>query len=268
MHRFFKYSITSENIEAYEQIFENANIFDCHTHIGVDKDKHYLTAEMLVKSMKDSNVNKAVIFPFNGLTDSYSNFRKANEVILKASARHPEKFIPFFRLDPHKEWKKEFNLRVRQGFRGIKLHPRSQNFPITFSKALDIYDACQQNNLVLLIHAGFGIESAAEDLLSISRSFSDLGIIVGHSGFLDLENVITKLGGRKNIFFDTSTLRIFDLFELLKKVNYRKISFGSDIPYYDIDLALEGLVDSAIMVSKPVQQIRAILGENISRWFD
>jgi uncharacterized protein len=268
MHRWFKYSLTSENIEAYEQIFENTDVVDCHSHIGVDKDKHYLTAEMLIDSMNDSNISRAIVFPLNGLMDASSNFRKANDTLLKAFSRNPKRFIPFFRLDPRREWKKEFNLRLKQGFMGIKLHPRSQHFPLTFSKAFDIYDACEKNNLVLLIHAGFGIESAAGGLLHISRNFPKLRMLIGHSGFLDLKNVIRNLGDRKNILFDTSTLRVFDLFDLLKKVDYRKIAFGSDMPYYDIDLALEGLVDSAISVSKPVHQIRAILGGNVSGWFD
>jgi hypothetical protein len=266
MHRWSNYSITSENIGIYEEIFENVKVVDAHAHIGIDKDGHKITADSLIKAMDASNVDKALIFPLNPPKDSV-NFNRSNDAILLAAKFYKERFIPFFRLDPNKKWKKEFETRLSQGFKGLKLHPRSQNFRLMSSKVAKIYEECEKNNLPILFHTGFGLEEIAEDLLQISKRFSKLKIILGHAGFVDMDNVIKKLSKRNNVLFETSSLKIFDLFDLLKAVDCQKIIFGSDAPYYDIDLALEGLIDSAITVGRTATQIKKILGENILKWF-
>lgn len=266
MHKWSSYSLTSENIGIYEEIFENVKIIDTHAHIGKDEDGHSMSADKLIKYMDTANINKSIVFPLNDNNHSV-NFNESNDAILLAAKVYQDRFIPFFRLDPNKSWKEEFNLRLGQGFKGIKLHPRSQNFKLTSSKVMGIYEEAEKNNIAILVHTGFGLEEVAEELVEITKKFSNLKIIIGHAGFVDLDNVIKKLGKKENIIFDTSTLKIFDLFDLLKKVDYQKIAFGSDIPYYDIDLALEGLIDSAITVGKTAYQIKKILGGNIAKWF-
>ena len=266
MHKWSQYSLTSENIGLYEEIFENLKIIDCHAHLGQDKDHHQMTAARLIKLMDESNVDKAIIFPLNNPSDTV-NFHGSNDSVLQAAKKYPERFIPFFRLTPHKRWRDEFNLRVQQGFKGLKLHPRSQRFRLKFSKAMKMYDIAEKNNLAIMMHAAFGLEEIADDLLVIVKKFPKLRLIVGHSGFVDLDNVIKKIAKMENVLFDSSAVKIFDLFELFKKVEYTKIVFGSDSPYYDIDLALEGLIDTAITVGKTANQIRKILGGNITKWF-
>ncbi len=266
MHRWSDYSLTSENIGIYEEIFENLKIIDCHTHIGIDKDGHKQTADQLVKSMDGSNINKAIVFPLNDPRDNKS-FHRPNDEVLLACELYKDRLIPFFRLNPNNPWKEEFNLRLSQGFRGIKLHPRSQDFKLLSSKIMEVYDAAQNNNLVILMHTGFGLEEIADDLLKIVRQFPKLKMIIGHAGFVDLDNVIKKISRIDNLILDTSTVKIFDLFDLFKKVDVAKLAFGSDSPYYDIDLALEGLIDSAITVGMSSGKIKKLLGGNMEKWF-
>jgi len=266
MHKWSKYSLTSENIGIYEEIFENVQIIDCHTHIGQDVDGHRMTADHLIKGMNDASINKSIIFPLNDPRNR-TTFSEPNDAILLASKVYSDRFIPFFRLNPNEEWKPEFDLRLEQGFKGVKLHPRSQNFKFLAPKALKIYEECEKNNLVLLLHAGFGLEEIADELYTIAKKFPKLNIILGHGGFVDIDNVIAKLSKRDNVLFDTSTTKIFDIFDFLKKVDFRKIAFGSDIPYYDINIALQGVIDSAIMCGKTAYQIKKILGGNVAQWF-
>lgn len=265
MHRWSKYSITSENIGIYEEIFENVQIVDCHTHIGKDEDGHALTADRLIKLMDKSRIDKAIAFPLNDPRNNRT-FTEPNDAILLAAKVYENRIVPFFRLNPNVGWKNEFKLRVEQGFRGVKLHPRSQNFGLTSKKAMDVYEECEKNNLIILTHMGFGLETVADDIKKIAKKFPKLKLILGHSAFVDIQDVIKKTSHLDNVLFDTSTVKMFDLFDLLRKVDYRKIIFGSDIPYYDIDLALEGLIDAAITVGKTANQIKKILGGNITKW--
>ena len=84
---------------------------------------------------------------------------------------------------------------------------------------------------------------------------------------MDLDNTVKKMGKAKNVLFEMSTMQIFDLFTLMSSVNEKKLVFGSDIPYYDIGISLEAVIDTAIMLNKSPSQIQDMLGNNMLRWF-
>lgn len=260
-----KYFIESENIGVYEQIFEGVYIIDAHSHIGVDRDGHSMTAVQLIRQLDKNGINESIIFPLND-PQAGLNYTMPNDRIFRAYKAYKDRFIPFFRLNPNNGWRDEFTLRVDQGFQGVKLHPRSQDFAITGSKVMKIYEKMEQSNLLLLIHAGFGLDYVAEELNIVAKTFPKLRIILGHGGFPDLQNVIKLLASRENVFFESSTMRVFDLLELLKHIPYKRIVFGSDIPYYDQTLALQMLIDSGSLARHGPGHIRSILGENIQRW--
>lgn len=254
-----------ENFEAYEAIFSNVMIVDAHTHIGRDKDGHSIDEAEFLAGMKMAYVNMAIVFPQN---ESINNaFSKANDRVYKFYKKFPQNIIPFFRLNPKSKWKREYTKRMMQGFRGVKLHPRSQHFGISSGYAMKVYERAEKNRLPVLIHTGFGLESVANDIKKVVDTFPKLRLILGHAAFVDLENTIKKVGNKENVLFETSTLRIFDLLKLINSVDYTKVVFGSDVPYYDFDLALEMLVDTAIISNKKPNQIKAILGGNVLKWF-
>ena len=260
-----KYFIENQNIGAYEQVLEDVKIIDVHTHIGKDRDGQALSSPELLRHMKANGIDKAVIFPFND-REAGSDYSIPNQRILNLSKKNPDKYVPFFRLDPNKSWEKEFNKRVGQGFAGLKLHPRSQKFKMSSNEVMKICEKVEKAGIILLMHAGFGLDYVADDLNRISKTFPKMKFLVGHGGFPELEKVMSMLKDKANVMFDVSTMRIFDLVELLKNVSYKKIVFGSDIPLYDQALALQMLVDSAILAKQKPHQIRSILGGNIEKW--
>lgn len=250
----------------YKKIFENILIFDAHTHIGIDKDGEKLTAKQLIRFMDNSQINKSIIFP---LDDPYDKtFSKPNKVVFNSYKRYPNKFVPFFRLNPHSKWENEFNKCLKLGFRGIKLHPRSQKFDILDNKVTKIYEKAEENDLPVLIHTGFGTEeeNIAKKLERITNFFPKLKLILGHGAFVDLDETIKRLGKKENIIFELSTIRILDLFNLIQKIDTKKLVFGSDIPYYNPDLSLHVTIEASILANKKPKEIQKILGENIVRW--
>lgn len=260
-----KYFIESENIGLYEQIFEKVNIIDCHAHVGSDIDGHHMNAGELIKELDRNDIDKAIIFPLND-PHAGSNFSQPNDKIWRAFKSSSTRFIPFFRLHPKYDWREEFEKRVSQGFVGLKLHPSSQNFSLTSQRAMKLYEKLEDAGLIMLIHLGFGFDSIATDMNTIARTFPKLRILLGHGAFPDLINAIHLLPKHNNVLFEVSTMRVFDLLELLKSVSSQKIAFGSDIPYYDQTLSLQLLVDSATLARKQPHQIRRMLGENIEKW--
>ncbi|MFH1134239.1 MAG: amidohydrolase family protein [Nanoarchaeota archaeon] len=254
----------NENRDVYETIFSHVHIIDAHTHLGTDKDGHRLTKLDLTKEMDRVHVNQAVVFPLDE-KKSY-NFHKQNDRILQLHKDQPDRFIPFFRLNPHQQWKKEYQLRIMQGFRGIKLHPRSQRFKITSTEAMAIYGQAQDTRLPIILHTGFGVSEVSEALMQITKEFPRLKLILGHSAFVELEETAAVAKHNFNILFDTSTLTIFDLLTLLGIVGPDQIAFGSDAPYSSMDVSLQMTIDTAILNNLSPSSIKAILGGNISKW--
>jgi predicted TIM-barrel fold metal-dependent hydrolase len=260
------YTVDPEHEKLYDDIFKNLVIVDSHTHLGEDKDKHRMGAKKLITNMDSSGINKAIAFPLNH-PDYSKTFTKPNDIIYRAYKKYPERIIPFMRLNPrYDEWKTEYVNRVEQGFVGIKLHPRSQRFRIGSPSSSEIFRLAEKENRVVIIHTGFGVRKLAVNLKKTIKRFPDLRLILAHAAFIDIQTVINDVKDNDNILFETSSLRIFDLFELMKNVSYKKIIFGSDTPYYDQMLSLQMLVDTALILKKTPNQIKEMLGGNIIRW--
>jgi hypothetical protein len=186
---------------------------------------------------------------------------------LRSYKGHTDRIIPFFRLNPrYAEWKDELKERVQQGFRGIKLHPRSQKFRINSAAIKEIIKKAEEHDLFLLIHTGFGVRYLEKDVAAVVKEFPKVRFILGHAAFPSINEVMKSVGGKSNVVFETSSLRIFDLYDLIKNVSYKNIVFGSDMPYYDQTLSLEALIDTAALLKKTPNQIKEMLGGNMVRW--
>lgn len=261
------YSGSGKISDAYKEILDNLFIFDAHTHIGRDRDGNSIGYKKLLKQMDHFDVNTALVFCLNNPDDNES-FSKSNDKVLEASKTSKGRLVPFFRLNPTvKKWKKELKRCSSLGFNGIKLHPRSQKFDMLGSAAKEIYSISEENEFPLILHVGLGIDDAAEKLLKISREFKKLKLIVGHAGYVDLNNLIKQADRMKNFYFETSTVNVFDLFELMEGINNKQIVYGSDTPYWDMGLGLEMVIQTALSLKKSTLAIRDMLGGNILKWF-
>jgi len=261
------YSGKGKISDAYKDLIENLLIVDAHTHIGRDTDGHSISANRLLSDMDYFGVNMAIAFPLNNPRDNHT-FSKSNDYIINASKKAKERIIPFCRLNPRfEEWKNEIVRCAELGFRGIKLHPRSQDFIINGEEAKEVYAAAEEKNMAVIVHCGLAVDNAAEKLESIAKEFKKLKFIIGHAGFVDMENMIKRSTHMKNFVFETSTVNVFDLFELMDGVDNKQIVFGSDVPYWDMGVSLEMNIQTALSLKKSATSIRGMLGGNILKWF-
>ena len=57
-------------------------IIDAHVHVGTEKSGFYSTKEMILRNMKENNIDKSIIFPLN--SDEIKDcFYKSNDLIVK-----------------------------------------------------------------------------------------------------------------------------------------------------------------------------------------
>ncbi len=244
----------------YRGIIKSSPVIDAHVHLGLDDNGESSSVEAIIKEMNRMNVTRSAIFPFSD-PERGDDFHKPNEKILEAVKKYPNRFIPFFRLDPKNKWKKEFTLRASQGFVGIKLHPVSQKFRLDSKNCVEIVKRAGKNNLVVLIHTGLGMAELSSQIKGLLAKVDDVKIILGHAAFVDMDSVIKVVKDNPNIYFEISAIRVFDFYNLIKQISTKRIIFGTDYPFYDSPLTLELLIGVALTYKKSINLIKNMLGK-------
>jgi len=158
-------------------------------------------------------------------------YRDANDVILADASRWEGRLVPFCRLDPNLGAVEEGIRCIELGARGIKLHPRSDDFLMGSPEAREIFALANEHRLTVLIHAGRGIPALGRHTLEYSDEFPDTRIILAHAAVSDLSWIWRHLPGHPNVFIDTSWWVPDDLVFLFCQVPPGQILFASDVPY-------------------------------------
>ena len=249
-----------------ERLPRDGGIFDAHSHIGVDVDGRTMTAEGMRERMLAAGVVRSIVFPLNdpNARDDYSG---PNDVVWRAHEDHPGFFVPFFRLNPHRDYEKEFERCVERGFMGLKLHPVSQEFELDDERAARLLGMAAGADLPVLIHTGFAMRRVVRPLLPTLEAHPELRVILGHSSMVEVLEAARAFEDNPNILFETSVVSAKDLYVLFSSVDAGRVCYGSDIPYGDIPSTLHATLSAAEAAGVPEEQIPAVLSDNIRRWF-
>lgn len=247
------------------QIPAGTRIFDAHAHIGVDVDGRRMTADGMRSRMRAAGVERSIVFPLND-PNAREDFSEPNDVVWDAYERHPEFFVPFFRLNPHYPYEKEFERCVERGFAGLKLHPVSQDFELDDPPVLRLFELAAEAQLPVLIHAGFAMERVVEPLRRAFERAPDLRLIIGHAAMVELVEAARAFGDVPSVIFETSVVSAHDLYVLFNVISPEKVCYGSDIPYGDIPSTLHSTLAAARAAGLSDAEISGVLCGNIGRW--
>ena len=241
-------------------------IFDAHAHIGADVDGRTMTAGGMREQMEAAGVRRSIVFPLNdpNARDDYSG---PNDVVWNAYEEHPDFYVPFFRLNPHLDYDREFARCVERGFMGLKLHPVSQQFELDDPRAVRLFAMAAEADLPVLIHAGFAMQRIVEPLLPTVERYPNLRLILGHAAMIEVLEAVRRFEDHPGVLFETSVVRAKDLFVLFAALDPSRISFGSDIPYGDYPSTLHSALAAAEAAGVPDEALPGILSGNIRRWF-
>jgi predicted TIM-barrel fold metal-dependent hydrolase len=249
-----------------KKIPAGTQVFDAHAHIGVDIDGRTMTATGMKARLKAANVSRSIVFPLNdpNARDDYSG---PNDVIWAAYEEHPDAFVPFFRLNPHQNYEMEFGRCVSRGFKGLKLHPISQEFELDDKRVVRLFEMAAEADLPVLVHAGHAMQRIVEPLLPTVERLPELRLILGHSAMVELLAATRAFKDYPNVLFETSVVRAKDLFVLFRVLDPARICYGSDIPYGDIPSTLHATLGAADAAGLSEEEISGVLSHNIRRWF-
>jgi predicted TIM-barrel fold metal-dependent hydrolase len=241
-------------------------VFDAHAHIGMDIDGRTMTADGMRERMLAAGVGRSIVFPLNdpNARDDYSG---PNDVVWAAFEEYPGFFVPFFRLNPHRDYEREFERCVERGFMGIKLHPVSQNFELDDPRVVRLFGMAAMADLPVLIHTGFAMRRIVEPLLPTVEMHPELRLILGHSAMVEVLEAARAFEDHPNILFETSVVGAKDLYVLFSFLDAGRVCYGSDIPYGDIPSTLHGTLAAAEAAGVPEKRFPDLVSGNIRRWF-
>ncbi|GIH02685.1 hypothetical protein Rhe02_07520 [Rhizocola hellebori] len=246
------------------EMVETSPVWDAHAHLGRDRDGRSLELDDLLRDLDEYHVDGTVVFAFDD-PDQGADFQVPNERIWAAYEKAPDRLIPFMRLNPNGRWEPEYRRCLDRGHRGIKLHPRAQDFSLGSPAAREVFGRAAADGLPVLVHTGYGTGAVSTELAAIAQELPDLRLILGHSTFIDMPRAVAVLAAYPNIYFETSVVRAYDLFEVLDTISPLRVLYGSDLPYASSANSLHELAVMADIVGVEAAHFADLFGGNLLR---
>jgi predicted TIM-barrel fold metal-dependent hydrolase len=209
---------------------DGAEVFDAHTHLGLDEDGRSLTLEQLLRMLDDAGASRACVFPLHD-PERRPAYRVPNDRVLAWSGESQGRLIPFARLDPAEEPLIEGERCLAAGARGIKLHPRAQAFSFDGPEMDGIFALAGEAGVPILIHAGRGMPPVADGLANVALRHPEVVLILAHGAICDQGILTSRLADHPGVLYDISCFFALDVVELLARVPIERIVFASDPPY-------------------------------------
>ncbi len=236
-------------------------LFDAHTHIGVnDPDGFKCTAEQLRATLAPTG-SRGAVFPMHE-PDGYP---PANDHVIAAALDSGDVLVPFCRVDPRHDPAAEIRRCVALGARGIKLHPRAEQFGMLDPGVREIVAVADEFRLPILIHAGRGIPALGAHVLAYATEFPNARFILAHAGVCDLAWIWRDVPAHPNVFFDTAWWSAADLLALFSLVPPGQILYATDIPFGTPRQTVIGTFRSALQAGLRAEQLESVAGGQLAR---
>jgi|SRR5215217_897606 len=242
-------------LDRVRELVPDIEPLDAHTHIGFnDPDGFSCTGEELAAALAQIGA-RAFVFPMHE-PDGYS---AANDMVIE-EAEGSESLFPFARLDPHDDALSEVERALERGARGIKLHPRAEQFALDHPALEPVFALADERRLPIMVHAGRGIPALGRHSVALTGRHPGMRLILAHAGISDLAWIWREAPDHPNLFFDTSWWSPSDLQALFALVPPGQILMASDAPYGSPTWATVMAGRNALQAGLDARQTRAVLG--------
>ncbi len=240
----------------------NAEVFDAHTHLGLDEDGRALELGALLALLDAAGAQRACVFPLHD-PERVPAYRAPNDRVLRWAQESEGRLVPFCRLDPADGPLAEGERALAAGARGIKLHPRAHTFAFVGEHIAEIFALADQAAVPILIHAGRGMPPIADGLADLAWRYPDVVLILAHAGIADQGILTTRLADHPGVLYDVSCFYPLDVLELFARVPAERIVFASDPPYGRPATALYMALRIAAAVGLDEAAVRLFMGETM-----
>ena len=207
----------------------HAEVIDAHTHLGLDEDGRSLTLEQLLAQLDRAQARRACVFPLHD-PERKPSYSVPNDRVLAWSAESEDRLVPFCRLDPAEAPVAEAERCLAAGARGIKLHPRAQDFVFDEPQMGEVFALAEATRVPILIHAGRGLPPLADGLVALALAHPGAVLILAHGAICDQGILTTRLADHPGVLYDISCFFPLDVIELYARAPAERIVFASDPP--------------------------------------
>jgi predicted TIM-barrel fold metal-dependent hydrolase len=245
----------------------NAEILDAHTHLGLDEDGRSLTLEQLLSQLDAAGARRACVFPLHD-PERHPSYRLPNDRVLAWAAESDGRLAPFCRLDPAEDPLAEAERCLAAGARGIKLHPRAQDFVFDGEDMDSVFELAESASVPILIHAGRGLPPLADGLAELALRHPGAVLILAHGAICDQGILTTRLADHPGVLYDISCFFPLDVIELFARVPAERVVFASDPPYGMPATTLYLALRVARQAGLDETATRAMLGDTMASLLD
>ena len=229
---------------------------DAHTHIGFnDPDGYRCSREQLIGALEHIDA-RAFVFPMH----EPEGYPAANDMVIAEAESSEGRLFPFCRLDPEADPLAELERALERGARGIKLHPRAEQFTLDHPALEPVFALASERGLPVLVHAGRGIPALGRNAVEACERHHGMRLILAHAGISDLAWIWRVAEDHPNLFFDTSWWAPADVQALFALVPPGQILMASDAPYGSPAWATVMAARNALQAGLDADQTRAVLG--------
>ncbi len=214
-------------------------IIDGHTHFAPPgKGLPPNSLEELLSIMDACGISAVVTTPPYSSIGADRTYDEANAFISKAMERAPDRIFGFIRVNPHLRENALNSIEdgvKNKGFRGIKLHPRNEAFPINSKELIfPIAELASMLRVPILFHTGdpdtYGFAQPAL-VGDLADHFPDVTMIVGHMGKRLYEDAILIARWFDNVVLETSFHTPREIKRAVERVGPNRLIYGSDLPF-------------------------------------
>ncbi len=244
-----------------------AEVFDAHTHLGLDEDGRSLALPQLLSLLDSAGARRACVFPLHD-PERRPAYSVPNDRVLAWALQSEGRLIPFCRLDPAEDPLTEGERCLAAGARGIKLHPRAQDFGFDGPEMEGIFALAEAARVPILIHAGRGLPPLGDDLVEITLRHPEVVLILAHGAICDQGIITSRLADHPGVLYDISCFFPLDVIELLARAPIERIVFASDPPYGLPATSLYMALRVATYAGLDDASVRGVLGGTIAGLFD
>jgi len=256
--------VTACDEELLEMLPAGATVVDAHVHLGNDVDGMFGDPGELAAMMDDYGIAHAFVFCLDE-PDRGATFSAPNDRTLMHAERSGGRLVPFVRLALDGDPIGEAVRCLDRGARGIKLHPRAQEFALDDERLEPVFALAAERRVPVLIHGGHGLPRIARALLALVERHPEAQLIVAHAGIADMGDLARCLAGRPGAYFDTATWSALDLLDLFARVPAEQVLYASDYPYGQQPSALTVAMRASACAGHGEREQRALLGGAAAR---
>ncbi len=214
------------------EIKKDIKIIDTHVHLGYD---HVYDCENkiedIIDGMSANSIFKSLLIPFTNFYEQ--DVINNHDLIFEACKVYKEMFYGICCPNPHlsDDFVRDEIVRCIKvlGFVGIKLNTQAHAVNPLSKDGKKIFKIAADLEIPIMVHTGSGVPFSLPSLLiPIAEEFSDLKVVILHSGQYFSDESVLIAERYSNIFLETTWTPVSVIGSFIKRLGSEKIMFGSD----------------------------------------